>query len=351
VRSGRPAGIGALVATLGATAHRALSIVLFPLDGRRSNMLTSILHGHSLWGQGISPYSQQPSVDAGASEWGMMPYLPGTFLSHLPSIWAGLDPRWLGTLFVLAMGAGSVWVLRRSRTTLLDAQDTDLTELLTAVVLLSPYQAFRHELYFDAFLFMTAALFFWVARRAPLPAPELALCAALVGVACATRQWAWVYAPFLLVAASAPRDRAWRLLASRLALSGGIAAATAALIVAPFLSLDPAAFLGAVFYHANAPGGEVSLGVGLAAERFHLSPFLPFVQAILCAGALGACLRGTGGGRWNSSTTLAIGWAILVAVVLLNPFVENYFYLTPSFAAVGLALGLASVRENRRPEP
>jgi hypothetical protein len=34
-----------------------------------------------------------------------------------------------------------------------------------------------------------------------------------------------------------------------------------------------------------------------------------------------------------------MGWSILVAVILLNPFLENYFYLTPSFAAVGFALG------------
>ena len=339
VRRARPVGIGVLIATLGSTAHHALSIVLFPLDGRRSDMLTSILHGLTLWYQGDSPYAQQPNVEAGAGSWGMMPYLPGTFIGHLPSVWTGADPRWLETLFILAVGIGSIWVLRRSKPSTTRSRGLGLAELLSAVVLLSPYHAFRHELYFGAFLFLTAALFFWVRRRAPLPTAELALCGAAVGIACATRQWAWVYGPFLLVAAARPLRRSWGLLLSRLALSTGIAAATAYSIVAPLVAIDPAAFLGAVFYHSNAPGGEISLGVALAAEQFRLSHFLPFIQAILCAGTFGSSLWGSGAGRLESQTTLAAGWTVLVAVVLLNPFIENYFYLTPSFAAVGFAMG------------
>lgn len=332
---GRPAGVGVAVAGLSAVAHRVFATLLFPLDGRRSDMLTSIAHGYTLLAQGASPFAQVPDRTAGAATWGVMPYLPGTFLAHAPAALLGVDLRWTGTV---VLGLLALLAARQARRS--GAGDA---ELLAAVVLLSPYHAYRHDLYFEPFLALTALLFLGAARG-EAPTGRLAGLAALTGAAVASRQWAWVYGPFVLVAAATTGAR--RRFAGRLALAALVALLAAAAVAAPLVARDPAAFGRTLLLHVNAPGGELSLGAALGAQRLGLSRLLAPLQGIAAAALFVPALLGAARGRLGAAEVLARGWAALAASVLLSPFLENYFHLTPAFAAAALALG-APPREDR----
>jgi len=83
----------------------------------------------------------------------------------------------------------------------------------------------------------------------------------------------------------------------------GIAALVAAVIAVPFVLQDPLAFRRTLFAFVGENFSEACLGVaGLAA-------------------AIGA------------------GWLVWAAVVMLSPFLENYFYLSLGFAAAAGAVG------------
>ena len=84
--------------------------------------------------------------------------------------------------------------------------------------------------------------------------------AALLGLACATKQLAWPYAPFLLLALAAPtsladlgRRETWK----RLLRSTLVAAAVFVVVVLPVAALDFGAFYGdIVAYNVGLPGAD-----------------------------------------------------------------------------------------------
>src|SRR5262249_21062835 len=87
-----------------------------------------------------------------------------------------------------------------------------------------------------------------------------AAAAALLGLACATKQLAWPYAPFVLAALSGARSMA-ELAASparwRLARPAAIAFAVLVAVVLPVAALDFRAFWGDVVrYNGGLPGGD-----------------------------------------------------------------------------------------------
>ena len=146
------------------------------------------------------------------------------------------------------------------------------------LVLLNPYHAFRHDLYFDAFLALTVAIFYLVARG-PGTMGSLVIVATLVGLAVATRQWAWVYGPFALLAAASSVAQPKRLLAP-LALAGTVCILAAAIVFAPII-LDSAELRYAAFAFVGESVGEVCLGVAALAASLGLVPLLPVMQATL----------------------------------------------------------------------
>ena len=155
-------------------------------------MLAAILRAIGVWRGGGAPYAASPPPG--------LKYLPGTWLAQVPAAALGLDPRISGGLILLLVGIGLAASLRGGPNRS-PARPGSLAELLAMLVFLNPYHAFRHDLYFDAFLALTAAIFF----AAPRDKPEwksLAVVAAMTGVAAATRQWAWIYGPFALLAAA-----------------------------------------------------------------------------------------------------------------------------------------------------
>ena len=321
-----PAGQGVMFAALAAAAHRLGSVLLYPLDPRRSDMFEVIEKAARVFAAGGEPYVDTLSQG--------LKYLPGTFLSHVPAVLLGIDPRIPGALILLGIGLALARSLRRAAAPRLG--QASLAELLTMLVLLNPYHAFRHDLYFDAFLALTAAVFFLAARGVPTRLGLVSM-GVLVGLALATRQWAWVYGPFALLAvAAAPASR--RGLSGRLGVAAGIAALVAAAIAVPFFLQDPPAFRRALFAFVGENFSEACLGVAGLAAALGIARLLPLLQAVVCVAGFGRALRRPG-------AAIATGWLVWAAVVMLSPFLENYFYLSLGFAAAASAVGGVRVIE------
>jgi len=326
VRSPGSPGQGVILAALAAAAHRLGSVLLYPLDPRRSDMFEVIEKAARVFAAGGEPYVETLSQG--------LKYLPGTFLSHVPAVLLGIDPRIPGALILLGIGLALARSLRRAAAPRLG--QASLAELLTMLVLLNPYHAFRHDLYFDAFLALTAAVFFLAARGVPTRLGLVSM-GVLVGLALATRQWAWVYGPFALLAvAAAPASR--RGLSGRLGVAAGIAALVAAAIAVPFFLQDPPAFRRALFAFVGENFSEACLGVAGLAAALGIARLLPLLQAVVCVAGFGRALRRPG-------AAIATGWLVWAAVVMLSPFLENYFYLSLGFAAAASAVGGVRVIE------
>jgi hypothetical protein len=339
LRSGRTPGTGVALSAVAAAAHRLAATALFPLDERRSDMFGVLLRAARVWSAGGKPY-----VDAGPQG---LKYLPGTWLAQAPAVSLGLDPRIFGSLLLLGTGVALALSLRLG-VRRAGAETGSLAELLTMLVFLSPYHAFRHDLYFDAFLALTVAIFH-IAARASGRATTLVTVAVLTGLAAATRQWAWVYGPFALLAASLAGGRSGRRWLGAFGLAGLVGLATAAFVMGPLLLQDPAAFRKGVFSFSGVSFSEICLGVSALAAALGVSRLLPVAQGMICVGAFARCLRKAWRGTATPDTVLAAGWLAWGAVVLLNPFLENYFYVSLGFAAAGLACspGSCSVRSAR----
>ena len=312
-------GQGVMLAALAAAAHRLGSVLLYPLDPRRSDMFEVIEKAARVFAAGGEPYVDTLSQG--------LKYLPGTFLSHVPAVLLGIDPRIPGAFILLGIGLALAHSLRRAAAPRLG--QASLAELLTMLVLLNPYHAFRHDLYFDAFLALTAAVFFLAARGVPTRLGLVSM-GVLVGLALATRQWAWVYGPFALLAvAAAPADR--RGLPGRLGIAAGIAALVASAIAVPFVLQDPPAFQKAVFAFVGENFSEACLGVAGLAAALGIARLLPLLQAVVCVAGFGKALR-------RPDAAIATGWFVWAVVVMLSPFLENYFYLSLGFAAAASAV-------------
>ena len=310
---------GVMLAALAAAAHRLGSVLLYPLDPRRSDMFEVIEKAARVFAAGGEPYVDTLSQG--------LKYFPGTFLAHVPAVLLGIDPRIPGALILLGIGLALARSLRRAAAARVG--QASIAELLTMLVLLNPYHAFRHELYFDAFLALTAAVFFLATRGVPTRRGLVSM-GVLVGLALATRQWAWVYGPFaLLAAAASPADR--RGLLGRLGVAAGIAALVAAAIAVPFVLQDPPAFRKAVFAFVGENFSEACLGAAGLAAALGIARLLPLLQAVVCVAGFGRALR-------RPDAAIATGWLVWAAVVMLSPFLENYFYLSLGFAAAASAV-------------
>jgi hypothetical protein len=329
LRAPGPPGRGIALAAIAAAAHRLGAAALFPLDERRSDMLAVALHAAGVAIGGGEPYVE--TMPQG------LKYLPGTWLAHGPAALLGVDPRVPGALIVLGIGLALARSLRRGAGAA-PAANAGLAELLAMLVLLNPYHAFRHDLYFDAFLALSAAVFHLAARGAGTRR-ALAAVAVLTGLAAATRPWAWVYGPFALLSAAIGGGPARRPILARVAFAGALALCVAGAVVVPWIAQDAAAFRRGVFAFSGEIFGEACLGLVGLASALGLARWLPALQLAVCAGAFAFSLRAARGGEATNRAVLARGWLVWAAVVLMNPFLENYFYLSPGFAAAASAIG------------
>lgn len=333
----------AALVTMGAVAGRPYGqdggVVQLPLA------LEKILGGQSPYGADYSDsiLGKEARVSWFWAQMGGNPilhhhaYLPGTHLLMMPAyllcraLFGGFDPR-LVTFAFFALAA-----LLAPR--LVDDAPRKLAA--AALVAVNPLvywqQAFGANDVIPAALLMAAAM---LARR-----DQWKTSSAVLGLACATKQLAWPFAPFLLAHLAVSRSRLLRAVA--------VAAGTFALVVLPVVALDPRAFWDDVVgYNVglrgrdNYPlGGTPGFGVANFLIYFgrvsSLREYVPFGVFYLVLIPLGLLLLRQQLRQRTAGAALVCGSAALLASVYLSRVAHpNYLIL----AALLLPIGALSAR-------
>jgi hypothetical protein len=271
-------------------------------------------------------------------------YLPGTHLVMLPlhlasnAAFGFFDPRTVTLLFYVVV------VILASR--LPGASDARLAA--AGVAALNPlvywHQIFgANDLVFVGMLLAAVLL----VRRGRLVAAG-----ALLGLACATKQLAWPFAPFLLLSLSSARSfrdlaqlAAWRRLAAPIAAAAGVFL----LIVVPVAAIDVRAFWGdIVVYNVGLPGGDnypIGGTPGIGAANFliyfghvtDLRQYFPFSVFYALLVPLGLLLARAQMRDGHPEWALATGSAALVASVYFSR-VAHPNYLIPAAVCLPLAV-------------
>jgi hypothetical protein len=275
-------------------------------------------------------------------------YLPGTHLVMMPFYLAGralfgfFDPR-LVTL--LAYGL-AVWLAAGF------GEGAGPRLAAAAFVALNPL-VYWHQI-FGANDIIFVALILGAVRLGGADRPLL--CGLALGLACATKQLAWPFAPFLLVYLSGARG--WRELGSRSALlrmARPAAAATLVFltVVAPVAALDVRAFYrDIVVYNVGLPGGDNyplggTPGFGFANFLIYfgrvgsLRDYFPFSLFYLLLAPWGLLLLHLQLRRGGAATALFTGSAGLLASIYFSRVVHPN-YLIP--VAVLLPLAFLALR-------
>jgi glycosyl transferase family 87 len=276
-------------------------------------------------------------------------YLPGTHLVMLPfhlaskAAFGSFDPRVVTLLFYVAS------VLLASRLPTGDGRRLAAAAVAAFNPLVYWHQIFgANDVVFVAML-LAAVLLARSERRLAA--------GALLGLACATKQLAWPFAPFLLAALAGARSfRDWTEAASwkRLAPPLGTAAAVFLLVVAPVALLDSRAFWADVFvYNAGLKGGDNypiggTPGFGFANfliyfGRVHdLRDYFPFSVFFPLLAALGLLLLRAQMRDGRPEWALATGSAALALSLYFSRVVHpNYL------VAVAVCLPLAALSARR----
>ncbi|HEX9186150.1 MAG TPA: glycosyltransferase family 87 protein, partial [Vicinamibacteria bacterium] len=220
--------------------------------------IDKILAGESPYGADYSGtiLARQARVSSFWDELGGNPilrhhaYLPGTHLVMLPfhlasrAAFGGFDPRSATLLFFALVVVLAARLPASAEARLAAAGVAALNPLVYW------HQIFgANDLVFVAMV-LGAVLLARSERRVAS--------AALLGLACATKQLAWPFAPFLLVALSGARTfrgllGSWRRLRGPIAVAGAVFLA----VVVPVAALDFRAFWGdIVVYNVGLPGGD-----------------------------------------------------------------------------------------------
>jgi hypothetical protein len=314
--------------------------------------IDKILDGESPYGADYSAsiLGRQARVSDFWSERGGNPilhhhaYLPGTHLLMLPFHLLGralgfFDPRFV-TLLALALAAGLASRLVHSPEARLAA---------AAVVLLNPLVYWQQV--FGANDVLIVALLLAAVALGESGRPIAA--AAVLGLACATKQLSWPFAPFLLLHLSGARS--WRdvIGPARRPLLIAVAAAAAvfAVVVLPVAALDFRAFWAdIVVYNVGLPGGDNyplggTPGFGFANLliyfgavgdlREHVS-FAPFYLLLVPIGLLLAHeqLRA----RTAAAALVAGGTALLLSLYFSRVVHPNYLILAATLLPIALLM-------------
>jgi len=300
------------LACLVAVMHKVGSVLTFPLVAERSDMLPTILQALERWMTGGKAYAP-PTGGIG-----QMHYLPLTWMSYSPAYFLNMDPRWIGVFYLSLLGLLAERWLKETK--------DSLGAKLVVLWFLNPYLAFRHELYLD---------FFWLSIAATTIAAMMerpGWTALFSGLTLVTMPWAWIVAPFwwLLASRSAP----WHRLASVAAISVFVAS----IVLTPFLLHERSLFLDAFLLpfrliQRGDYAGELSFGVAALFYQLGWSRILQPLQIIMLMtfGVVGLTMRRRG------AALLGLMVAAFFLFVILNPFIENYFYLA-SLMMAALAL-------------
>jgi len=150
----------------------------------------------------------------------------------------------------------------------------------------------------------------------------------LYGVACATKQIAWLFGPFFLIAIAARQG--WRI-----ALRRGVeAAAVFAITNLPFLIADPRAWLAGITAPIADPMFPRGAGIIFLAVNHILEIWPPFAYTALEVAAFAICVAAA----WRSRRSSPELGVVLAALPLFFAYrsLFSYFFLLPLYAFAGL---------------
>ena len=273
-------------------------------------------------------------------------YLPGTHLLMLPFHLVGsaggiFDPRFVT---LLALAAAAMLGAR-----LMASAERKLTA--AAIVLLNPLLYWQQI--FGANDIVIAALLLAAVLLGEKGRPLAA--AAVIGLACATKQLAWPFAPFLLLHLS--QASSWRELAGpasrRVLALTGVTVAVFAAIVLPVAALDFRAFWGdIVVYNVGLPGGDNyplggTPGFGFANFLIYfgavnsLQDHVSFTRFYLLLIPLGLMLAGLVLRERGAAAALAAGGTALLLSLYFSRVVHpNYLILAATLLPIAALMGM-----------
>jgi hypothetical protein len=314
--------------------------------------IDKILAGESPYGADYSGtiLARQARVSSFWNELGGNPilrhhaYLPGTHLVMLPfhlagrAVFGGFDPRVLTLLFyaLVVVLAARFPVSVEGRLS------------AAGIAALNPL-VYWHQIFgANDLVFVAMVLGAVLLAREPRPIAS----GLLLGLACATKQLAWPFAPFLLVALCGARSfrdlasaAAWR----RILGPAAAAAATFVAVVAPVAALDFRAFWAdIVVYNVGLPGGDNypfggTPGFGFANYLLYfgrvagLRDYFPFAVFYALLVPLGFLLLRAQLRDGHPEWALATGSTALVASLYFSRVVHPN-YLIPAAVVLPLAV-------------
>jgi hypothetical protein len=150
----------------------------------------------------------------------------------------------------------------------------------------------------------------------------------LYGVACATKQIAWFFGPFFLIAIATRHG--WRVAARK----GVEAAAVFAITNLPFVLADPRAWLAGITAPIADPMFPRGAGIIFLAVNHILEIWPPFAYTALEVAAFAICLAVA----WRARRTSPELGVVLAALPLFFAYrsLFSYFFLLPLYAFAGL---------------
>ncbi|NLP06268.1 hypothetical protein GX411_10015 [Candidatus Fermentibacteria bacterium] len=295
---GRHLGWSVLVSL---AAIQLVSIRNFPLDPARSDMLPLIEAACKRLLSGLDPYSEYVIHD-----WLRLTYLPGLWLTYMPAVLLGIDPRFVNLLCL----ASAFLVFRHSALT---AGREAVVPALGAVFFLNPWLAFRHDVYLPVVI-LQIALF-----SAAVLQGRVRLANAVFAWALCTYQFLWVAFPFYL-ALQYRRYGSRAVLGTLAWAAGGVL-----LLVGPFL-----AWSAQQFYFGVIRSWRGAFNVETINLSYWILGIVPLrlvkaVQAGLLLVFCALTLRRIVSGR----SFLAAATAATILVILTNQLIWHYFFIIP----------------------
>jgi hypothetical protein len=284
-----------VAAVLAGLALQVACLLTFKL-GDFSDMLPLIQSAGRLLMAGQSPYSE---VTLFPGEIIRTTYLPGLWLSYLPAVALGLDPRWLNCFFLAAFAYFFYQGAAEKR--------RPWAAALLVLFFANPWLTLRHEIYLPAVLWILAFVFWAQARAHPW------LEAAGVGLLAASSQLGWPFAWIWL---------GWRLLSAERRTVAAAALVFAALVL-PFALWDGPGMAAGIFGHWK---GLVEV------SHFNLYSWMPWPEALGAFQALS--LLGCALWAWRKPA-LGVWPAALLATSL---FFLGLFHVSHYFYFISLAL-------------
>jgi len=297
---------------------------------------------------GTNPYgADYRNTPMAALEWGPgnpaiihHPYFPLSFLIHAPfygparALWGGYDTRFLYlALFLVPFFLVPKWT-----------DDPDRALALSALWGLNPFLA-PHIVQGRNDVVVLVAL---VVMLHLLMKRRLFAAAIFLGLACATKQFAFLMMPFLLLFLGR-KGSTWAGVLREGARRAWPALLPVAVLVLPFLLWDGAAFLDdTVAFNTGSSevsyplGGTPGYGganwvniLGLVESRYHYFPFVIF-QALIVLPALALLLRWQR--RKNSAASMAAAFSIFLMIFLYCSRIFHVNYLGLVFFLVAAAV-------------